>query len=158
MLVTAYIGVGSNLDSPLDQVESAINALSHHRHLHNVKTATIYGSKPVGPQDQPDYVNTVVELKTHLLPHHLLDLLQSIEQQHGRERKRHWGERTLDLDLILYGSAIIRTPRLTVPHAFMQERSFVLYPLADLNPELVLPEDTPLQQCIKQVPFDLFPV
>lgn len=157
MLVTAYIGVGSNLDSPLDHVQQAIRELSQHRHLQSVKVSPIYGSKPVGPQDQPNYVNAVIEVQTHLLPHHLLDLLQALEQHHGRQRKRHWGERTLDLDLVLYGQAIIRTPRLTVPHAFMTERSFVLYPLLDLKPDLVLPEGTPVQQYTAEVPFDLFP-
>lgn len=157
-MVTAYIGLGSNLGRPLDQIRDAIDELKNHRHLFDVRLSPIYGSQPVGPQDQPDYVNAVAEVKTHLLPHHLLDLLQSIEQEHGRVRVRHWGERTLDLDLLLYGEAIIRTPRLTVPHAYLGERSFVLYPLADLKPGLVMPDGALLQQYLDKVPFDLFPV
>lgn len=154
----AYIGLGSNLDQPLEQIQEAITALKQHRHLFQARISPLYSSKPVGPQDQPDYINAVAEVKTYLLPHHLLDLLQSIEQAQGRVRKRHWGERTLDLDLLLYGQATIRTPRLTVPHAYLHERSFVLYPLADLKPELKLPDGSSLQQWLAQTPFDLFPI
>ncbi len=157
-LTRVYIGVGSNLDEPLIQANQAILALQQHRQLHDVQASPLFSSKPVGPQDQPDYINAVVQASTYLKPHDVLDLLQSIEQDHGRVRKRHWGERTLDLDLILYGNATIRTPRLTVPHAHMHERSFVLYPLQTLAPELILPSGEPLHQWIKQVKYDLVPV
>lgn len=153
----AYIGMGSNLGEPLTHIRQAMAELSSHPQLRDVRFSTIYGSKPVGPQDQPDYVNAVAEVRTHLLPHHLLDVLQGLEQQHGRVRQRHWGERTLDLDLLLYNDSQIRTPRLTVPHPFMLERSFVLYPLADLNPDLLLPDKQPLQQYLAHIPNDLFP-
>ncbi len=153
--VDVYIGLGSNLHQPLEQAQQAIKALSQHRHLSNVTASPLYSSKPVGPQDQPDYINGVVCCQTQLGPHDLLDLLQSIEQAQGRERKRHWGERTLDLDLLLYGEAQIRTPRLTVPHAFMLERSFVLYPLKDLAPDLLLSNGLSLSEHLTSVPFDL---
>jgi 2-amino-4-hydroxy-6-hydroxymethyldihydropteridine diphosphokinase len=153
--IDVYIGLGSNLHKPLEQAQQAILELSQHRLLSGVKASPLYSSKPVGPQDQPDYVNAVVYFTTQLGPHDLLDLLQNIEQEHGRERKRHWGERTLDLDLLCYGTAQIHTPRLTVPHPYMLERSFVLYPLYDLAPDMMLYNGTSLKQHIKQVPFDL---
>jgi len=156
--ITAYIGVGSNLESPLQQAQSAIQALANHKHLHNLKASPLYGSKPVGPQDQPDYINAVVKVETALGPHDLLDQLQAIENQQGRVRNRHWGERTLDLDLLLYGNAEIHTPRLTVPHPYMLERSFVLYPLADLCPNLVINNKGLLIDYLSQVKNDLYPV
>jgi len=156
--ITAYIGVGSNLESPLQQAKSAIWTLKAHRHLRSVKASPLYGSKPVGPQDQPDYINAVVSLETQLGPHDLLDLLQSIENSQGRVRKRHWGERTLDLDLLLYGAAEIHTPRLTVPHPHMLERSFVLHPLSDLCPNLAINNKGLLGDYLSQVPNDLYPV
>jgi len=122
-----------------------------------VKISKIYQSKPVGPQDQPDYINAAAYFQTYLGPHHVLDELQAIEQQHGRLRKRHWGERTLDLDILLYGQAQIRTPRLTVPHPFMLERSFVLFPLSDLNPDIQIPPGHSLKAQIANMCFDLQP-
>lgn len=153
--IDVYIGLGSNLGQPEEQAREAIHELSQHRHLFNVSTSPLFKSKPVGPQDQPDYVNAVVFAQTQLGAHDLLDLLQSIEHAHGRERKRHWGERTLDLDLLLYGKARICTPRLTVPHSHMLERSFVLHPLSCLASDLVLGNGVPLSKHLKKIPFDL---
>ena len=93
----------------------------------------------MGPRDQPDYVNAVVLLRTALAADELLDALQAIERQHARVRDRHWGPRTLDLDLLLYGQAGIDGARLTVPHPGIAERNFVLYPLAEVDPALVIP-------------------
>lgn len=156
--ITIYVGVGSNLHDPLEQATQAIQELSAHRHLRNLIASPLYQSKPVGPQDQPDYINAVVRIETQLGPHDVLDLLQALEQGHGRIRKRHWGERSLDLDLLLYGNAFIHTPRLTVPHTYMLERGFVLYPLADINPELLLPNGNPLKGYLDSVEFDLTPI
>lgn len=156
--ITLFVGVGSNLHDPLEQATQAIEELSAHRHLRNLVASPLYQSKPVGPQDQPDYINAVIRCETQLGPHDVLDLLQGLEQGHGRVRKRHWGERTLDLDLLLYGKATIHTPRLTVPHAFMQERGFVLYPLADINPQLRFPDGQALKSQLEKVEFDLTPV
>ena len=156
-LLDVYIGMGSNLHEPLLQIKEAIDELKAHPHFHNVKISKIYQSKPVGPQDQPDYINAAAFFQTYLGPHHVLDELQALEQQHGRLRKRHWGERTLDLDLLLYGQAQIRTPRLTVPHPFMLERSFVLFPLSDLKPDLQIPPGHSLKAQIANMCFDLQP-
>ena len=86
----------------------------------------------MGPQDQPDYINAVVEVSTALAAEQLLDELQKIEQEQGRVRKERWGARTLDLDILLYGNEVINTERLIVPHSGISERNFVLYPLRDL--------------------------
>lgn len=94
----------------------------------------------MGPQDQPDYLNAVVKFQTDLDPLALLDVLQDIETHHGRVRSgERWGPRTLDLDLLLYADQVIDTPRLTVPHPGIADRSFVLLPLAELTPDLTIP-------------------
>lgn len=156
--VDIYIGLGSNLDQPLEQVERAFDALAQHKYLRHARLSTIYQSKPVGPQDQPDFINAVAFAQTQLSPHDVLDCLQALENAHGRKRVRHWGERSLDLDLLLYGNATIKTPRLTVPHTHMLERSFVLYPLADLAPDMCFESGIMLSQHLKNLEFDLEPV
>lgn len=153
-----YIGLGSNLQGPTQQLTSALAELAAHPDLILKNTSDLYSSKPVGPQDQPDYVNAVAELHTDLAPEALLDVLQHIENQHNRVRLRHWGERTLDLDILLYGDNIINTPRLTVPHKEMYNRSFVLYPLAQIAPQLRLPDGRRLPDVLLQVTNDLLPL
>jgi len=135
----AFIGLGSNLESPVEQVLSAQKALDTVEDTKVIQHSSLYSSPPMGPQDQPDYINAVSEVETTLLPHALLDALQTIEQQQGRVRLRHWGERTLDLDLLLYGQDSISDERLTVPHPGIKDRAFVLYPLAEIAPELEIP-------------------
>lgn len=127
-----FIGLGSNLDNPLSQLKKAIEYLKQHEMLNVINVSNFYSSPPMGPQDQPDFVNAVVEIMTNLSAEKLLDELQKIEHQQGRERKQHWGARTLDLDMLLYGSKVINTERLIVPHKGISERNFVLYPLNDL--------------------------
>jgi len=127
-----FIGLGSNLDDPLSQLKKAIEYLKQHEMLNVINISSFYSSPPMGPQDQPDFINAVVEIATSLSAEQLLDELQKIEHQQGRERKQHWGARTLDLDILLYGSEVINTERLIVPHRGISERSFVLYPLNDL--------------------------
>lgn len=135
----AYIGLGSNLEDPAQQLITAFQELDQLANTRLLKTSSLYSSKPVGPQDQPDFVNAVAQLETGLEPLALLDALQSIEQAHRRVRERHWGPRTLDLDLLLFDDRIISHPRLTVPHAHMHERGFVLLPLSEISPKLSLP-------------------
>ncbi len=148
-----YIGLGANLHQPLQQLEQAVFALAALEHCQLLDVSSLYGSKPMGPQDQPDYVNAVAKLHTCLSAEQLLDQLQKIELDHGRQRKdERWGPRTLDLDLLLFGTAQINTDRLTVPHYGMKVREFVLYPLAELAPELHLPDGTPLVQLVAKVP------
>lgn len=149
---TVYIALGSNLADPLNQVESALAALKRIPHTQFVQCSRFYRTKPLGPQDQPDYLNAVVELHTDLAPEQLLDATQAIELEHGRVRKaERWGPRTLDLDILLFGQRTIHTERLTVPHYDMKNREFMLYPLAEIAPDLVFPDGEQLSSRIKQL-------
>jgi 2-amino-4-hydroxy-6-hydroxymethyldihydropteridine diphosphokinase len=149
-----FIGLGSNLADPVDQVITAVEALHLLPNTNVIKSSSLFASPPMGPQDQPDYTNAVVALDTTLSAHDLLDRLQAIEQQHGRERKRHWGERTLDLDLLIYGDKIIDDERLQVPHPGIPLRSFVLYPLQEIAPELTIPGMGTIEELCTQCPLD----
>ena len=138
----AYIGLGSNLDAPQRRVEQALAALDRLPVTRLLAASPCYASKPVGPKDQPDFVNAVAQVTTRLSPLALLDQLQALEQQHRRRRLRHWGPRTLDMDLLLYGDRALDLPRLKLPHPAMLERAFVLFPLADIAPALMLGGDS----------------
>lgn len=138
--VTAWIGLGSNLDEPVAQVRCALDALAGHAAMELDAASSLYRSPPMGPQDQPEYINAVARVTTTLAPLDLLGALQAQETAQRRRRGRRWGPRTLDLDLLLYGDRRIREPALTVPHPGIQERSFVLYPLAELAPGLAIPD------------------
>ncbi|MEA1079699.1 2-amino-4-hydroxy-6-hydroxymethyldihydropteridine diphosphokinase [Marinobacter qingdaonensis] len=140
MTTNAFIGLGSNLENPTGQLARAVTALATLPSTVLVAQSPFYASRPVGPQDQPDFVNGAVWLRTELAPHALLDQLQAIELQHGRQRLRHWGPRTLDLDLLVYGDHSLDDDRLTVPHRELPNRDFVLQPLLDLDPALTLPD------------------
>ena len=136
----AYIGIGSNLDNPLNQVQQAIRSLEQNPDITLLAVSRWYGSTPVGGESgQADYVNGAACLSTHLRPLELLDRLQAIELAQGRKRLTHWGARTLDLDLLLYNSLILDSERLTLPHPRLLERAFVLKPLVDIAPQLTLP-------------------
>jgi 2-amino-4-hydroxy-6-hydroxymethyldihydropteridine diphosphokinase len=138
-MIKVYIGLGSNLDDPQSQLKKAIIAMEMVPSTSVVKTSSFYRSKPVGPQDQPDYINAVVELDTELSASVLLDYLQGIENEQGRERKIKWGARTLDLDILLFGDEIINDDRLQIPHVEMQNRGFVLLPLNEILPDCIIP-------------------
>lgn len=152
-MVLAYIGLGSNLEDPTGQVNRAFLELDLLADTRLVARSALYRSRAIGPE-QPDYINAVAQLETRLAPLDLLDALQSIEQAHRRVRLQHWGPRTLDLDLLLYGHQSIQLPRLTVPHPYLTQRSFVLYPLADIDPNLQLPDGISLQTLLSQCPFE----
>lgn len=154
-MVRCYIGLGANLTAPMAQLQRAVVALQQLPDSQLVAVSSFYGSKPMGPQDQPDYVNAVAAIDTRLLPEQLLDALQQIEQQQGRVRKaERWGPRTLDLDILLYGDQVISTERLAVPHYGLREREFVLYPLYEIAPTLSLPDGTVLSSLLAQVPVN----
>ncbi|MBZ9611144.1 2-amino-4-hydroxy-6-hydroxymethyldihydropteridine diphosphokinase [Rheinheimera maricola] len=153
--VRCYLGLGANLAEPVAQLRQAVLALQQLPHCQLAAVSSFYASKPMGPQDQPDYVNAVAALDTQLLPEQLLDALQQIEQQQGRVRKaERWGPRTLDVDILLYGDRTITSERLTVPHHGIKLREFVLYPLAEIAPTLSLPDSTTLSSLIKQIPLN----
>jgi len=134
-----YIGLGSNLDDPKYQVQQAILALKQLPKTQWGQVSSLYASKPQGPQDQPDFVNAVAQLQTQLSPHELLAHLQEIEQQQGKVKVRHWGERVIDLDILLYDNLQINTEDLMIPHPQMHLRDFVLIPLAEISPNQILP-------------------
>lgn len=145
----SYIGIGSNQADPVKQAKQAIKALQSLPESQLITCSSLYSSSPMGPQDQPDYVNAVAKLETQLSALELLDELQKIELVQGRERKENrWGPRTLDLDIILYGREQINSTRLTIPHYGMKVREFVLYPLFEIAPDLVLPDSTVLSQLV----------
>ena len=135
----ACVALGSNLGESEAILAEAVRKLGEHKMIRVKKCSSLIRTKAWGKTDQPDFLNGAVLLETLYGPEELLDVLQSIEQEAGRVRKEHWGPRTLDLDLILYGDQVIRTERLTVPHPFAQERRFVLDPLCEICPEKVHP-------------------
>ncbi len=139
-MTIAYIGLGSNMESPRQHIISAIQSLGEIQSTRMISSSTLYKSKPVGPQNQNDFINAVVKLDTDLEAIELLDCLQAIENEHGRVRNEHWGPRTLDLDILMFGNKIIQNDRLTVPHPEITNRSFVLVPLAEIESACVIPE------------------
>lgn len=148
----AFIGLGSNLDRPELQVKSALVELQSLKSSRLLCHSSLYRSAPMGPQDQPDYLNAVAAIDTALSAFALLDALQTIEDAHGRIRKQRWGPRTLDLDVLLYGDATIDDVRLQVPHPGISERAFVLYPLYEIAPELTIPGLGPLAGLLRKCP------
>ncbi len=136
----AYIGVGSNLDDPRAQVLKAFAELAKLPGTRVVLTSPIYRSRPFGPVEQPDFSNAVVGVLTQLEPRALLAGLHALEAAQGRPRQRErWGPRVIDLDVLVYGQERLDDPQLTLPHPGIVERNFVLYPLADIAPELHIP-------------------
>lgn len=152
--VSTWIGLGSNLNDPETRIRTALEDLNKLEHCTLQAASSLYGSPPMGPADQPDYINAVARLTTTLSPDALLTALQEIEQRHARLRLQHWGPRTLDLDVLLYGQAVIDTTRLTVPHPGIAVRNFVLYPLAELDPDLVIPGLGVVEDLLAHCPVD----
>ena len=149
-----YIGLGSNLAEPLAQLRGALAALAELPNSRLLATSSFYASDPLGPADQPRYLNAVAALDTQLAPLALLDALQAIELTQGRVRKaERWGPRTLDLDILLFGERLLDEPRLKVPHYHLHARPFVLYPLAELAPDLRLPDGRTLRELLAACPF-----
>lgn len=134
-----FVALGGNLGQVQQSFKSALSQLSCRDDTSVLARSRLYQTPPLGPVGQPDYLNAVVEIKTQLMPLQLLDLLQQIELAHGRERKQHWGARTLDLDIIDYAGRLVENDRLTLPHAELAHRMFVLRPLYDIAPEWLHP-------------------
>lgn len=149
-MMDAYLGLGSNLATPLQQLQQCVAALNDLPDVQVVAVSPLYGSTAIGPGDQPDYVNGVAHIQTRLSAEDLLKSLQSVEQRQGRERGPvRWLPRTLDLDILLYGNQVMALPHLHIPHPRMQERNFVLLPLFDLAPDLILPDGKALRDLVK---------
>lgn len=135
----AFVGLGANLGGPQGRVRQAFGALDAMPHTRLVRTSSLYRSEPLGHAEQPQYVNAVAQLETGLPAERLLAELHAIEARHGRRRSFANAPRTLDLDLLLFGDAVIETERLKVPHPRMHERAFVLVPLLEIAPEAAIP-------------------
>jgi len=135
----AYVAIGSNLDSPRDRVLEALERLRGLRATRSVLRSNLYLTHPMGPQDQPHFVNAAAGLLTQLAPRDLLAALLEIERSMGRERRERWGPRVIDLDLLWMVDSAVALPELTLPHPGVSTRNFVLYPLADIAPTLNIP-------------------
>lgn len=154
-MVICYLSLGSNLNSPVRQLQQAVAALARQKNLAITHMSPIYRSRPQGIKAQPPYRNMVLALKTTLSPLRLLRICQSIENQQHRLRKTHWGARTIDIDLLLCGSLTMHTPELILPHPHMLTRDFVLIPLLDIAPKLRLPNGQNITQHAKKCLFFL---
>ena len=154
----AYVGVGSNLGDRWGTFALAAERLRADARVAVVRASRVYEAAPMGPP-QPRYLNAVLELETTLPPHELLRLLQEVEIAGGRKRGTRWGARTLDLDLLLYGNMVVRTPDLVVPHPGVLSRRFVLEPLDELCPDLVVPGVGVTVHALREAatPFDVEP-
>ena len=145
--VTCYVGLGSNLSnelgSPIDHLQQALESMKKSEKIREISVSSFYASAPMGPQDQPDFLNAVAGFETVMTPFELLSFCQQLESMAKRARLRRWGERSLDVDILLYGDMQIAEPQLTVPHVGLCERNFVLIPLRELAPHLTIVE-TPI--------------
>ncbi len=151
-MTCCYIGLGSNLSRPRRQVSQALTELGGIRGCRLLTASSLYLSRPMGPPDQPEYINAVAGLDCTLSPLALLAELQAIEQAHGRVREgQRWGPRTLDLDLLLYGDLVMESEALILPHPGIGEREFVLHPLAEIAPELEIPGLGPVRELLAGV-------
>ncbi|EXU75676.1 2-amino-4-hydroxy-6-hydroxymethyldihydropteridine diphosphokinase [Erwinia mallotivora] len=138
-----WLALGSNLADPLHQVQAALDALAALPQTRLITASSFWRTPPYGPADQPDYLNAAVALDSELTPEALLDHTQRIELEQGRVRKEHrFGPRTLDLDIMLFGSLTLNTPRLIVPHYDMHNRAFMLVPLVEIAPDITFPDGT----------------
>lgn len=153
-MTDAYIGLGSNLDGPEDQLNRAIKSLQQLPATTLIRTSSFYRTRPLGPAGQPDYINAVLWIQTGLTANDLLKHMQIIEDCQGRIRNIHWGPRTLDLDLLLFGESIIHDVDLNVPHPELHKRGFVLYPLYEISPEIVIPGYGPVTSLLQEVNTD----
>lgn len=147
-----YLGLGSNQDDPITQIKQAICQLSSHSQLSVRRVSSLYRSAPWGVVDQAEFVNACVELKTDLSPEQLLQALQFIEKKHKRVRGLRWGPRTLDLDILLFDQLRLNSPELTIPHLYLIERDFVVYPLAEIAPNLILPNGLSIAEVMERCP------
>ena len=149
--VKVFIGIGSNLDNPIEHVLLALNDIEKIADTQLLNQSSLYRSAPIGPPDQPHYINAVAVVQTQLTAIQLLMELQTIENKHGRKRTDiRWQARTLDLDLLIYGESIINEQSLKVPHPQISKRNFVLYPLHELEPSLTIPTQGQVSKLLQQ--------
>jgi 2-amino-4-hydroxy-6-hydroxymethyldihydropteridine diphosphokinase len=150
----AYIGVGSNLESPVEQVRTAFGMLGDIALTQVVRTSSLYRSSPLGPADQPDYINAVAAILTQLEPPELLVELQQLESAAGRVRGERWGPRVLDLDLLAWSNRVVDSDSLTLPHPGIAERNFVLLPWREITPFAHVPGIGTVDELAKRAPTE----
>lgn len=149
----AYIALGSNMGDRYEYLKKAVLLLENQEKITVVNTSSIYETDPVGFTDQDQFLNMAVQVSTSLKPLELLDECLKIEEELGRKREIRWGPRTLDLDILLYNQENIETEKLTIPHPRMSERAFVILPLLEMDPNLMLPTmEEPLESCLQSIP------
>lgn len=147
----AYIGLGSNLNDPKQQIKSAVISLNKSNNIKVTGLSSLYQSKPMDGSQQPDYINAVCRVETHLTALELLYVCQDIELQQHRVREKKWGARTIDLDIIIYGAQVIASKKLIVPHPGIIDRAFVLIPLYEIEPDLKVPVLGSLNELIDKI-------
>ena len=147
----AYIGLGSNLKGPKEQIEKALKALSESKEIALLSVSSFYQSKPLLDMPGPNYLNVVCKIETNLSALDLLNFCQEIEDNQHRVREVKWASRTIDLDILIYGDQVLATKRLTIPHPEMINRAFVLLPLFEIEPGLKLPLLGPLKGLLERI-------
>ncbi len=153
MTHTAYIGIGSNLESPAENCLKAVERLNAHSDLTLVARSSLYQSEPFGKTDQDWFVNSVVQLTTPLSPEELLRACLSIEQAMGRTRTEKWGPRIIDLDILFYDDLVLKQEGLEIPHPGIPDRSFVLAPMSEIAPKFIHPKlEKPIQTLLMEIP------
>lgn len=153
-MIKTYIGLGGNLEEPVFQIKQALHSLNILPSSEMIRHSSFYRSQPLGNISQPDFINAVAEVETNLSPKDLLHVLQTIEQNQHRVRSVRWGPRTIDLDILLYGNQVHDTEALTIPHPGLKTREFVIYPLAEIAPDLVLPDGESILEVKLQTPMN----
>jgi 2-amino-4-hydroxy-6-hydroxymethyldihydropteridine diphosphokinase len=147
----AYIGLGSNLNNPKQQIKTAVMALHTATDIEVVNLSSLSQSPPIDGTNQPDYINAIAQVNTHLTPLELLYICQQIEANQHRIREKKWGARTIDLDIIIYGVQVVASKKLVIPHPEMMNRAFVLVPLAELEDDLKVPVLGNIQELIAKL-------
>ena len=147
-MTRAHIGLGANMRDRLQFLQRAVKRLGETIGMQVIDVSSVYETEPIGPTDQPWFLNAVAAVDTSLSPVMLLDQTQAIERTLGRETTYRWGPRTIDLDILLYGDMQVRTATLVIPHAELCHRAFVMIPLLELDPNLVLPDGAVVSACL----------
>jgi 2-amino-4-hydroxy-6-hydroxymethyldihydropteridine diphosphokinase len=149
---TAFISLGSNIGNRYDYLSKAIEYLTKHPKIQLVNTSSVYETDPVGYEDQDLFLNMVIEIQTEWSPLELLDFCLKVELELGRKREIVWGPRTIDLDILLYNQENIKSEKLIIPHPRMLERNFVMIPLSEIKPDIIIPNiEKPLDAWIKEL-------
>lgn len=150
-MIRAFLGLGANLGDRLETIKQAISLINEHQEIILLNKSAIYETQPFGYIDQPDFINMVIEIATSLSPNELLKYIHLIENRLGRKREIHWGPRTIDIDILLYGDKIIKSDDLQIPHPHLAERLFVLVPLEEIYSGLIPGENISIEKMVNRL-------